>query len=145
MLLTVILWPGKEAANSQRPVASVSMLAMLSASGASPSLRSLPLAGSMARLTTRNGCERSATYSTFLSGESTMGMACPPSASVSTGLSVAALRSSSNTDTSWLSALLTYTQVAAHAPGPANAAPRAQRTGMARRRLQPKVVMAIFP
>ena len=115
MLLTVILWPGKEAANSQRPVASVSMLAMLSARGASPSLRSLPLAGSIARLTTRNGCERSAPYSTFLSGLTAMGIAIPPSAVVSTGLSVAALRSSSSTDTSWLSALATYTQVAADA------------------------------
>ena len=105
MLLTVIFWPGYEAANNQRPVASVSMLAMLSASGASPSLRSLPLAGSIARLTTRNGCERSATYSTFLSGLTAMGMAIPPSAVVSTGFKAPALRSSSNTDTSWLSAL----------------------------------------
>jgi hypothetical protein len=58
--LTVILWPPYEAANSQRPLRSTSMLAMLSASAASPSFFSRPLAVSIAKLITRYGCERSA-------------------------------------------------------------------------------------
>jgi hypothetical protein len=111
------------------------MLAMLSASGASPSLRSLPLAGSMARLTTRNGCERSATYSTFLSGLTAIGMAVPPSGTVSTCLSVAVLRSSSSTERSWLSALATYTQVAAQTPGVQRAATAASASGATRGRV----------
>lgn len=42
-------------------------------------------------------------------------MTCPPTWTVSTGLTVPWLRSSSSTDISWLSALDTYTQVAAEA------------------------------
>ena len=119
------------------------MLAMLSASGASPSLRSLPLAGSIARLTTLKGCERNATYSTFLSGLTAIGMAVPPSGTVSTGLSVAVLRSSSNTETSWLSALATYTQVAAQAPGVDSAATAASASCATRVRMRGVEVIAV--
>ena len=44
-----------------------------------------------------------------------MGMTCPPTLTVSTGLTMPWLRSSSSTEISWLSALDTYTQVAAEA------------------------------
>ena len=56
--LTVILLPPYEAANSQRPLRSTSMLAMLSASADSPSFFSRPLVESIAKLRTRKGCER---------------------------------------------------------------------------------------
>jgi hypothetical protein len=81
------------------------MLAMLSASGASPSFCSLPVAASIDSAVTRNGCERSAAYSTRLSWLTTIGITVPPTWSVCTGLSTPCARSSSSTEISWLSAL----------------------------------------
>jgi hypothetical protein len=80
------------------------MFAMLSASGASPSFFSLPLAPSMAKLTTRKGCERSAAYRKRLSGLTAIGITVPPTFTDSTGFSVPWPRSSSRTEISWLSA-----------------------------------------
>jgi hypothetical protein len=57
------------------------------------------------QLTTRNGCERSAAYSTRLSWLTTIGITVPPTASVCTGVSVPLSRSSASTEISWLSAL----------------------------------------
>ena len=78
---------------------------MLSASVDSPNFFKPPLAPSMPKVTTRNGCERSATYKNFLSLLTAIGMAVPPTGTLATGVRLPAARSSCITEMSWLSAL----------------------------------------
>src|SRR5947209_4762533 len=76
--LTLILCPGYDAAKSHQPVRSVVMDAMLSGSGAVPSLVNAPVFGSIEKLATWNGCERIAAYRKRLSGLTARGITAPP-------------------------------------------------------------------